>query len=118
MKTIETVRIEIDKIRLDHADVYGFKEKELKKARKEISFLDKALKYLQSECDKEAYLNKDLARLNKKLDVINDEETYKTWRRGNPDKVVSLKNPEAGYRTDMGLNKIKKQIETLEYLIK
>lgn len=117
MKTPEYVQAEINKIRLDYLDNSQFKKSELDKARREIVFLDKCYKYLISECDKESYLEKDLLRLEASLERIDDSDTYQKWRRGNPDKVVELRNPEAGYNREMGRAKIIKQIATLKYLL-
>ena len=115
MKTATQIELEINKIRRQHSGPFAFSKKELDAARKELIFLERCLKYVTSECQKESYLNSDLKRLRKRLDVI--EKSYSRWRIGNPDKVVALRNPLAAYRSEMGLNKVKKQIATLQYLL-
>lgn len=115
MKTEMQVRSEMDEIREKYAVQYKFKKKELDKARRKLIFLEKCLKYLKSDCEKEPYLRKELETLSKRLLFIDDN--FGTWCSSNRDIANKYDNPLPVYRRELGRAKVIKQITTLKYLL-
>ncbi len=115
MKTEAQVQSEIDDINSKYAEQYRFDKKELDKARKELNFLGRCLKYLKSDCEKEPYLKKEMDVLEKRLILVDDG--FGKWCSSNADIAYKYENPLPVYHRHMGRAKIVKQIATIKYLI-
>jgi len=115
MKTQEQIQQSIDDIMAMYPNPDSFEKKVVDKARKEVNFLQRCLKYLKSDCEKEKYLKRELETLENRLEFIDNN--YGKWCGANPDIRDKYENPLPAYRREMKRAKVVKQIETVKYLI-
>ena len=80
---------------------------------KRLDFLKTILLYLNTNPSEEL-INKEIAKLNKKLEIL--ELRYTTWISENPE-ARGLKNPRPAFDTAFEIPRIKNQLKTLNYIL-
>ena len=112
MRTIEDIKSEIQEITTS-TGTYHLNKREINRLVKRIEFLNKVIRYLETNPSIE-FLGKERLRLQNYLKKAN--EGFNNWASLN--KHSSPSKLKAAFKSELGLNKIATQIKTLEYILK
>ena len=113
MKTIQQVKDQIAAIQEEHKETRLFKEHELKKAGTRCRKLRDIIYYLETNPSEE-FIWQEVQTLKEKIARI--EEGYNSWLSFLPSSHT-IENPEAKYRSEMGLATLKNQLKNLTYIL-
>jgi len=114
MKTPEDIQIDIDDLLLQYKDAVNFSDgPRMRKAEKVLN-LHRQYKRYSETFPSQKFIEKELIRLQKKINLISDH--YPAWLKNNQ-LLVDCKKTRQLYDTEMGVNKIKSQIKSMEHLL-
>ena len=111
MKNLTDIQKEIKKLVAQYSAVYGSEDlAERKRVSAELAKLRNTRDYLLTQ-PTEDFIKSEIERLQKLLNTLDDR--FFDWRQSNSDGLTMLQQ-KTRYKTEFGINVIKKQISFLK----
>lgn len=115
MKKIADIRDDIKGLDRILAKADEHKPSAITRAANRRLLLLNCITYLETE-PTEAFVEKQIAELEKKVIYAVSEDNFKTWVKATPG-AIRLTNPRKAFESEFDLSKSRKQLRTLRYIL-